>query len=771
MAIERAAVIGAGVMGAGIAAHLANAGLEVQLLDIVPPDKANRNVIAETAIERMLRSRHPQFTHPRNARRVTPGNIEDDLNRLADCDWIIEAVIENLEIKQTLFRAIDSVRKPQAPVSSNTSTIPLADLIRGQSERFRENFLITHFFNPPRQMRLLEIIAGDTTRPERVAEIREFCDIRLGKGIVDCKDTPGFICNRIGVFWLQTAIWEAIRLDLSIEDADAIMGPPLGIPKTGVFGLLDLIGLDLMPQIIDSIKSRLPLADPFHSISELPEVFLKMLDEGNLGRKTRGGFYRLAPSGRQNLNESIDLRSTRYRPYAGSRLQLEKAISRASLVDLMDSADAAGQYAWKVLSAVLNYTASLVAEISDSPFDIDRAMKLGYNWKLGPFELIDLIGADYLCNRFASEDRVLSALIQRGQTIYQRSGDGTLLNRSRAGKYIAVPELPGVLSLQRIRCQRKPVLANSGASLYEIGESVVCLEFHSRMNALDTDILDLTRQAAELAADRYCALVIYNGAANFSVGANLVLLARLIRAKDWNGIEQLIRCGQATMQAIKYTPVPVVAAPQGLALGGGAEILLHCDAVQTHMELFSGLVETRVGLIPAWGGCTRMLLRSARHPATSPERMNFIREAFDSISQSRTSGSAEHAIDLGLLQPGNPITMNSDRLPGDARNTALLLAENYQPPAREPLQLPEQTTPVLEQHVQELLISGDATDYDHVILDQLLNIFSGGRSGSAEIDEQTLLDLELEAFNTLVRQPETAARIEHMLRTGKPLRN
>lgn len=774
MEINKVAVIGAGVMGAGIAAHITNAGIPVVLLDIVPQGGGNRSAIAEGAVQKMLKTQPAPFMHKRNARLLTTGNIEDHLELLAECDWIIEAVIERLDIKQELYRKIDAVRKPGSVVSSNTSTIPLSDLVAGQSPRFTADFLITHFFNPPRYMRLLEITAGERTRVDALNGIRDFCDRSLGKGVVDCKDTPGFIANRIGIFWIQVAILEAIALGLSVEEADAVMGRPLGIPKTGVFGLSDLVGIDLMPHLMESMRRTLPAGDPFLDKSTIPELVSRMIADGYTGRKGKGGFYRINRSGGGKVKESIDLDSGDYRPSRKAHLESLEAARQGGLRALVAHPDKGGQYARRVLAQVLGYAASLIPEIADDILAVDAAMKLGYAWKYGPFELIDRLGTGTFNQLLTDEGLAVPPLLQlvADQSFY-RSEDGVLQYLDTSGVYQGVTRPDGVLMLSDIKRRSEPLAKNASAALWDIGDGVVCLEYTSKMNAMDPDILALMREAIGIVGKGYKALVLHNEGENYSVGANLGLLLFAANIGTWDQIEEMVEGGQETYRALKYAPFPVVGAPSGMALGGGCETLLHCDAVQAHAETYIGLVEVGVGLIPGWGGCKEMLQRWMTHKRRPGGPMPAVIKCFETISTATVAKSAAEAQDYLFIRPEDGITMNRDRLLADAKARALDLAEDYRPPEPIEIRLPGPTAKAaMEMAVKSVRLAGKATEHDVVVSMKLAEMLSGGDTDITEpMTEDDLLALEREVFMSLIRHPDTLDRMEHMLETGKPLRN
>jgi 3-hydroxyacyl-CoA dehydrogenase len=776
MDIQKAAVLGAGVMGASIAAHLANAGIPVILLDIVPEGAGNRSVIAEQAVQRLLKADPAPLMHAKNARLIEPGNLEDHLGRLGSADWIIEAVTERLDIKQALYRRIDPVRKAGSIVSSNTSTIPLAKLGEGLSPGFRRDFLITHFFNPPRYMRLLELVASTATRPEAVAAVREFADLRLGKGVVSCKDTPGFIGNRIGVYWLQLGLLEAMRLGLTVEEADAIMSEPFGIPKTGVFGLLDLVGIDLVPHIVASMSHSLPTDDPFHAISRIPERMTKMIAEGYTGRKGKGGFYRLNAAGGAKVKEAIDWESSAYRPSIKPELASIKASKAAGKADrlrvLLEFSDKTGHYAWRVLAQTLTYAAGLIPQIADDIVAVDQAMKWGYNWEYGPFELIDRLGVEWFVGKLREEGAEVPPLLQPARPMYQVI-DGRLHHLRLDGGYQPVQRPAGVFLLADVKRAGKPLARNASASLWDVGDGVACLEFHSKMNTLDPQIMGMIEQSIDIVSKGYQALVIHNEAANFSAGANLGVLLYAINVALWPEVENMVRQGQQVYRALKYAPFPVVAAPSGLALGGGCELLLHCDAVQAHAELYTGLVELGVGVVPAWGGCKEMLNRWFANPRYPRGPVAPVGKVFEIISMATVSKSAQEARDHLFLRHSDGITMNKDRLLADAKARALALSADYKPPEPPLYYLPGPSgKAALDLAIQQARMQGKATAHDAVVAGKLAEVLTGGETDLLyPLTEEDVMRLEREAFGWLIRQPGTIARMDHMLETGKPLRN
>lgn len=772
--IRQAAVIGAGVMGAGIAAHLANAGIAVLLLDIVPPNATNRNTIAQTALAKLQHADPAPFMHPKNARLISVGNIEDNLASLGDCDWIIEAVVENLAIKQRLYQQLATVRRADAVVSSNTSSIPLHTLLAGLPDDFAPYFLITHFFNPPRYMRLLEIVSSVQTAPDALAKIRYCADVQLGKGVVQCHDTAGFIANRIGIFWVQTAILEAITLGLTVEQADAVLSKPFGIPKTGVFGLSDLVGLDLMPHLLQAMRELLPASDPLIAKMQLPAVVQNLIANGYTGRKGKGGFYRMAAHDGVKVKESIDLQTGEYVASQPAQLASLTAAKQAGVSALLHHPDQGGQYAWRVWSQTLNYAASLVPIIADDIAAVDQAMRLGYNWQYGVFELLDRMGVAAFVTRLRAEQIPVAPLLTAAQTHgFYTHHHGITRYLGTDGDYHALQRPAGVLLLADIKQHSQPLAANASASLWDIGDGVVCLEFTSFNNTLDPLLLDMIQHAIPLIQQHYRALVIYNEGDNFSLGANLGLLLQTVSTGAWEQLEGVVRDGQQTYQALRYAPFPVVGAPSGMALGGGCEILLHCDAVQAHAETYMGLVETGVGIIPSWGGCKVMLQRWLNAPKRPQGAMPAISRCFELLSMATVSKSAALAKDYLYLRPDDGITPNRERLLADAKARALAMADNYQPPSTQSVQLWGASAYVaLELAINDFHAQGKATAHDVVVAKALARVLSGGDTDmTLSLSEDDLLRLEREQFMQLVHQPATLARVEHLLKTGKPLRN
>lgn len=776
--IKKAAVIGAGVMGAGIAAHLTNAGVQVILFDIVPKDAKNRNAIAEGAIQKLLKTEPAAFMSKKNANLMTAANTEDDLKLLGDCDWIIEAVIERLDIKQDLYKKIDANRKKGSVVSSNTSTIPLKDLTGGMAPSLVSDFMITHFFNPPRYMRLLEVVVSDKTDKAQVETIKAFGDVRLGKGVIVCNDTPGFIANRIGTYWMQCGVVEAIKLGLTVEEADAVSGRPFGIPKTAIFGVMDLVGLDLMPHVAKSMQSRLAKDDDYQRIHGEPPVITTMLKNGWLGRKGPSGFYKMnkLPDGSRS-KESINLKTAAYGPSVKASLESLEASKKGGLKALLEHPDKGGQYAWNLASQGLTYTASLVPEIADTIVDVDEAMKDGYGWETGPFETIDKMGAAWFAEKLSKAGITVPPLLKLAAEKggFYRVEGGKLQFLTVKGDYANVPRAPGVLKLSDIKRAGKPLIKNPSARVWDIGDGVLCFEFASKMNSLDPMTMAGYKDTIKFmkANPSYKALVIHNEGPNFSVGANIGLALFAANIAVWGEIESQIEDGQKTYMALKQAPFPVVSAPMGMALGGGCEILLHSDAIQAHAETYTGLVEVGVGVIPGWGGCKEMLLRLKADKRLPKGPMPAVARAFELIGTAQVSKSAFEAKEMGILRAKDGISMNRDRVLADAKAKALELAKDYQPPKDAVVSLPGATgVSALKLALSGFVATGKATPHDVTVSLALAKVLTGGKTDQTEtIGEKDLLKLERQAFIELLKTNATLARIEHMLDTGKPLRN
>lgn len=771
MSISQVAVIGAGTMGSGIASHLANADVPVVLLDLVPEGANDRNVVADSAVVRQLKASPPGFVHPDKAALIQTGNVEDHLDLIAHADWIVEAVVEQLDVKHALYRRLDALRKPGSIVASNTSTIPLRMLVDGMPEQFERDFCITHFFNPVRYMRLLELVPGVNTRKDAIDTLALFCDQKLGKGVVHCKDTPGFLGNRVGVFALQVGLVEAQAHALTIEEADVLMGRPMGIPKTGVFGLYDLIGLDLMLDVVKSLHEILPATDPFQAVADGIACTTKLVERGHKGVKSGAGFYRTRVKDDARISEAVDLSTGEYRPASRPSLDAAAKGEQVGLAAMVAIDDKYGRYARRVLARVLAYAASIVPEASNDIVAIDEAMKLGYGWAKGPFELIDELGTPTFADCLRAEGINAPPLIEAaaGRALYDVAGD-VIRHVDAGGAYRPLERGRGILRLGDLKRIKSRVLGNDQASLWDIGDGVAACEFHSKANALSPQSMEILQQSVAAVASDFKALVIGSDAPHYSVGFNIEFVLDCARSGDFAAIERGLEVFHASCMDIRNAPFPVVSAAAGMALGGGYEVVLHSDATVVHSNTVLGLVEPMVGVVPSGGGCKEMLARWTREPGDEP--IKGAAKAYAMIISGTTAGSPEEAAPLRLITPADKSTMNRDRMLHQAKKLALEMADGYSAPA-------ERTFPVLGRPAREAMAErlrrfdekGLVTPHDHVVSEHLAHVLSGGGEAGESISERGLLDLERAAFIELVRTRPTQERIAHMLQAGRPLRN
>jgi 3-hydroxyacyl-CoA dehydrogenase len=804
--IHKVAVLGAGTMGARIAAHFANAGVPSYLLDIVPPDAdaPARNKIAAAGLEAAKKSKPAAFFEPGLARLVTIGNFEDDLKRLSEVDWIIEAVVENLDIKRALLKKVEAILKPGTIVTTNTSGLPVSKIAEGFSGDFRKSWFGTHFFNPPRYMRLLEIIPTPDTDRIAVDAVAHFSDVNLGKGVVFAKDTPNFIANRIGTFSVLNVMRLMQEMDLSIEDVDSLTGDAVGWPKSATFRTIDLVGLDILGHVVSNMEKAGGQETPPHP-SPLPDFYKQMLERKWLGEKTKGGFYKKARGGNGKDEErlALDWKTLEYRPRQkpkfpaldmakniddpGGRLRMLLGLEGSS-----QKGDKAGTFLWSVLSDLWNYCANRVPEISDSIVEIDRAMRLGFNWKLGPFELWDAAGIEATVARMKKEDRQVAANVEQllagGKKSWYlddpKAASGRVYFDLRTAKYEAMKVPGGVWSVEVAKKSNGVVKKNSSASLVDLGDGVACIEFHSKMNSLGGDIVSLISQTLKPngPGDAFDAFVITNDADHFSVGANVMLLLMSVQEEEWDEVDLAIRQFQGMTQAIKFSAKPVVVAPFGLTLGGGTEISLHAAARQPHAELYAGLVEVGVGLLPGGGGCKEMLLRAVDGAAAirpgrgeSIELMEAMKKAFETIATGKVATSAHEARGLGFLHESEVITMNRERVLADAKARALeLVRAGYEPPQpRTDIPAPgENVLAALRLGVHIMRQGEYISDHEVKIATKVAEVLCGGNvTSGSPVSEQYILDLEREAFKSLCGERKTQERIQYTLKTGKTLRN
>lgn len=798
--IKTAAVLGAGTMGSGIAALLAGVGIKVHLLDIVPKeltpeekakgltlqDPTVRNRIANAGLQRALKASPALFFDPTDAQLITVGNTEDNLDRLGEADWIVEAVFERLDVKQEAFAKIEKFRKKDSIVSSNTSGIALKSILAKASPELKKHTLITHFFNPVRYMKLLEIIPGEETDPEIVKFIMDFAERRLGKGVVLAKDMPNFIANRIGIFGISYLLKVMQEEDYKIEEIDAIFGPALGRPKSAVFRTVDLVGLDVMADVMKNIYENLP-HDPMREVYRLPAFAQTMLQRGLLGRKAGKGFYQEKTVNGKREFWVFDYKTLDYRPqekfdYPSLAKASQQSTVGEKIKAVVYSDDRAGRIAWRVLSETLLYAARLIPEISDNIYSIDNAMKWGFNWDLGPFETWDAIGVRESVERMRREGKqipkIVEDLLAHGESFYQRREGKKLYFDVQTKSYRELPRPTGVLILSELKEDKKRIIKETpGASLIDLGDGVACLEFHTYMNAVDADIIEMLSASLEEVRKRdLVGLVIGNEGQNFCVGANIGLILGAIQSKAWDQLGQMVKAFQDANMAIKYFEKPVVAAPFNMTLGGGAEIVLHCPRVRAHCELYIGQVEFGVGVIPAAGGCKELW---ARQLENLPEDANvdlfpFLQRVFELIGLAKVATSAKEARKFGFLRRDDKITMNRDRLIADAKNDVLALAMmGYEPPRPRKLKVTGRSGyAALQIAIKNFQWAKRITDHEALMAQKLARVLTGGDvPPGTELTEQQMLDLEREEFLSLCGTQKTQERIQHMLATGRPLRN
>jgi 3-hydroxyacyl-CoA dehydrogenase len=803
--IEKAVVLGAGTMGARIAAHFANAGLPCVLLDIVPPGLAAdapseaRNKIVRTGLDGAKKSKPAAFFTAALADRIATGNFDDDLARCAEADWIIEVVAENLEIKRNLMARVAQFRKPGAIVTTNTSGLPVHLIAEALPEEFQQHWAGTHFFNPPRYLKLVELIPGPKTAADVIETLRDFCDRRLGKGVVVAKDTPNFIANRIGTFSILNALRLMGSLGMTVEEVDACTGPVIGQPKSATFRTADIVGLDVLVHVVKNIYETVP-NDESREMYRVPALVEEMTRRGWLGDKTGQGFYKKVKGEGEKEILTLDVNTMEYRARQKARfasLESAKGIEdtterlRALLGPVIEGAkaDKAQQFLWGLLSETCLYAARRVPEISDHIADVDRAMRWGFAWELGPFELMDAIGVKAFSDGVRKEGRSLPPVIEKLLT----SGRPSFYESNRGAKSVfsltmsaqeSVEEPAGILVLKSLKEAGREVERNSGASLIDLGDGIVCCEFHSKMNAIGSDLIAMIHKGIKRLDSDFDSMVVANQAVNFSVGANLMLVLVAAQEQEWDELHLAVKQFQNVNLAIKYAPKPVVIAPQGMALGGGCEVSLHGARIQAAAEAYMGLVEAGVGLIPGGGGSKEMLIRANEHAAGGDDLDLFhaLRPIFETLAMAKVGTSAEECRDFGFLRREDGVSMNRDRLVADAKEAALALVRaGYKAPAASWQEgarttqikvLGEQFLATAKMAIHLLLRGGYASEHDAVVARKLANILAGGALSAPQfVSEQYVLDLEREAFVSLCGERKTQERIAHTLKTGKPLRN
>jgi 3-hydroxyacyl-CoA dehydrogenase len=770
--LRRVAVLGAGTMGTRVAAHFANAGVPSLLLSRVNTKESNRNATALKSIQTAVKQKPAAFFSDDNIRLIQPGNYEDNLKDLAGCDWIIETVAENLEIKRDLWSKVAAVVKADAILSTSTSGIPLSSISEGFSAQFRRNFLGTHFFNPPRYMHLLEVIPGAETDPEILGFVEDYAERRLGKGVVLCKDTSNFIANRIGCFFGATVSKVTFEGDYSIEEADALTGPVIGLPNSASFRMLDLVGLDVWEEVSANLYKA--NQDPWRERFRLPNCQRQMIDRKWLGEKTAQGFYKRVVKGEEKEIWVIDWKALDYAPLKKPKFP---SVENANVIEdvaervrsLINSNDRPGKFLWNVFSDYFLHSAEMIPEISDRIVEIDRGVRWGYGHKFGPFELWDALGFREIATRLDKEGRKLPENIQRmlstGATSLYRHADAgarTEYFDFLRSSYEPLEHRPGVIVLSDVKRSRGVVKKNAGASLVDLGDGVLCCEFHSKMNSIGEDIISMLYAGLEETKQSFEAMVVANEGENFCVGANLVPILLAAQEGEWDELDAAVNRLQQLNMALKYAEKPVISAPFARTLGGGCEIALH-TIPQASAELYMGQVELGVGLIPAAGGCKELLLR-----------LKDTQKVFELIAFAKVSTSAEEAKNLGLLDRCAPITMNGERLVHDAKALALATVPGYVPgvPRTDIKVKGESILGLLKLGVWTARQGNYISDYDMVIGEKLAHVLAGGRLiGEQAVSEQYLLDLEREAFLSLCGNEKTQARMAQMLKTGKPLRN
>ncbi|SFI73130.1 3-hydroxyacyl-CoA dehydrogenase [Paenibacillus sp. UNC496MF] len=798
-AVRRAAVIGSGVMGAGIAAHLANAGMSVLLLDVVPDalteqeakagatleDRAVRNRLAAAGLARLAKQEPPALYEASFIGRIAPGNLEDDLARLGEVDWIVEAVVERLDIKRSVFARIESVLKPGTLVSSNTSGLSAAAMAEGRGETFRKQFAVTHFFNPPRHMKLVEVVPGPDTAPGTIDRLAAVCEGQLGKGIVRAKDTPNFIANRIGTYGMATTIAAARAYGLGVDEVDALTGPAMGRPKTATFRLLDLVGLDTLLHVLDNVRERSDDPAERDAFARPPELEA-LVAKGWTGEKAGSGFYRKIkrPGGGSDI-ETLQLDTLTYAPRRSVHSPVIEAAKTAKgtaakvkALLFTDPDDRYARFAWTALKTVLLYSARQLGAIADTIADIDRALVWGFNWELGPFELWDAIGLERSVQRMRAEGDEIPAWvadwIAAGNRGFYKQ-EGTRRFYVSRGEYRLQEEEPDVLSLKAVKDAGKLVLGNAGASLLDIGDDVAALVFHSPNNAIGGDILTAIRQSAAEVSRNWRGLVVANEGRHFCVGANLMMLLLEAQNGDFDEIDDIIAEFQQSMLTLKRLDRPVVAAPHRMTLGGGVEACLPADRIVFASETYFGLVETGVGLIPAGGGCKEAAALADARTGAGGDLQPQVNALFETIALGKTSTSGYDVARLGFMRPQDRVVLRGETRAAEAKRTVLAMdREGYAPPPadRRIRVAGREGRAVLRLAVENMRLGGMASEHDVRIGRKLAHVLAGGDAApGAEVSEQYLLDLEREAFLSLCGEPKTQARMQHMLATGKPLRN
>jgi len=803
--IRRVGVLGAGVMGSGIAAHLANAGIQVLLLDIIPrltdeDEQAGlaadslelRNKLALAGLQGIKKSKPALLYSKSFLPLIEVGNFEDDWDKLADCDWIVEVVVERLDIKQKVFARLEEVRRPGSIISSNTSGLSIAGMTEGRSDDFKQHFLVTHFFNPVRYMRLLELVSGEDTLPEVVEFLADFGRFCLGKGIVYGKDTPNFIGNRIGVFATAATMQAMVEMDYQVDEVDAITGPAMGHPGSATFGTIDLVGIDVLAHVINTLKEGCP-DDERHELFEVPEFMLRMIEAGSLGRKTKkqGGFVKVVKDeAGAKTKLVIDWKTGAYRPKARYKIpSIGKAKGthdvKQRLKDVVFADDRGGALAWRLMRDTLAYTSHRMGEIAESIVDVDNALCWGFNWDLGPFAAWDVLGVREVVERMQGEgvepaQWVLDMLAAGHESFYVESADGRDYYDLASAAYTREPKPDSFIVLSQLKLDdEKTVFANKGASLVDLGDGVACVEFHSdlqpRMNPIDENIIEVMQKSLEIGERDFRGLVIHHQGENFCAGANLLMVLEAVQANQWSAVDEMVRVFQGMTTGLRKSRIPVVTAPFAFTFGGGCEITMGGDRVCAAAESYIGLVEVGVGLIPAGGGCLFMLervLEGIDTPILS--NLPFLQIAFENIGMAKVATSGEEARERKFLRPWDRVEINRDQQLHTAKMMAIGMAEEgYRPPLPKRLSLPgAEGVATLKMFLHNMKLTHWISSHDEKIGLHLAKILCGGDTTINDpVDQQTILDYEREAFLSLCGEPKTQDRIKYMLVNNKPLRN
>ena len=799
--VRKAAVLGAGTMGAGIAAHLSNAGIPTLLLDIAPKELSAeqqakglpldapqvRYHIVNSLFDAAKKLKPAPFMLTENANLISLGNFEDDLSEIKDCDLVIEAVVENLDIKHKLFAEVEKNMKPGAIVASNTSGIPIEKIAEPFSDDFKKNFLGIHFFNPPRYMKLVEVIPTKETSGEVACAVSGFLNERLGKGVVPAKDRPNFIANRIGVFSMMATIKEMIEMNLTPTEVDQITGKAIGHASSATFRTSDLVGLDVTAHVVSNLYPAIP-EDEDRDVFQTPELIKTLLDKKLLGDKTGGGFFKKSKDaeGKRQILE-LDLNTFEYKPQEKTKfpsLDAAKAIEDLPkrIKTLVWGNDNVGEFLWKTTSRISRYAANRIPEIADTIVEIDNAIKWGFGWEIGVFEAWDAIGVRESVERMKSENQTIPENVQKmlnagAETFYKYENGVKSFYDLVNGGYKEIADQQGVIFLKSVKDRTDIIKKNAGASLIDIGDGVVCLEFHSKMNSIGGDTVQMMNFAIDETEKNHVGLVIGNQGGNFSAGANIMLLLLAAQEEEWDDINLMIRALQNAVMRLRYSSKPVVTAPYGLTLGGGCEIAMHGNKTRAAGETYIGLVEVGVGLIPAGGGTKELTMRAMDAAKNTPDAdpLAFLKKTFETIAMGKVATSAQEAKSWGILRPSDMISMNGDRLIADAKQEVIALAETgYVAPVERTdiLALGEQAQAAIKLALHMMRQGGFISHHDQLIGKKLAKIMSGGDLNHRSfVSERYLLDLEREAFLSLCGERKTQERIAAMLKTGKPLRN